>query len=82
MAQLTQEHFDQTLKGLATKKDLESLATKADLERSATKQDLTDLEERLNLKLDAIHQMLDVRYRVEKLEETVAELKLQLRHQH
>lgn len=73
MAQLTQEHFDQVIKGLATKEDLKGFTTK---------QDLNDLEERMNEKLDAIHQMLDVRNRVEKLERDFDAFKLQLRHQH
>lgn len=73
MAQLTQEHFDTVLSKLATKEDLRHLATKADV---------SELEERLNLKLNTIHELLDVRNRVDKLERDFDALKLQLRHQH
>lgn len=41
--ELTQEYFDQQLKNLATKKDLEQFATKTDLEQLASKTDLEDL---------------------------------------
>jgi hypothetical protein len=36
--ELTQEHFDEIIKGLATKKDLEGLATKEDLKQLVTRE--------------------------------------------
>jgi hypothetical protein len=41
--ELTKELFQETVKGLATKKDLETLATKDELKNLATKDQLKDL---------------------------------------
>jgi hypothetical protein len=40
--ELTQEHFDQTIKGLAAKEDLKDFATKTDLQSFITKEDAKD----------------------------------------
>jgi hypothetical protein len=67
MSELTKEHFDQLLKGLATKADLKGLATKeelkglatkADLKGVATKDDLVATERRLVKRIDEAQEEL------------------------
>jgi septation ring formation regulator EzrA len=48
--ELTKEHFDQVLKGLATKAELKGLATKQDLKKLATKDELKGLATKQDLK--------------------------------
>ena len=96
MTQLTKEHFDQQLKKLVSKGELDEklkrLATKDDLKNLATKTDLDNLEahvdaealairkqlkegfQTVDLKLEAIYEMLDVRQRMEKHEQWLQQL--------
>ena len=85
---LSKRHFDAQIKKLATKEELKTLATKPQLDRVelsfscklSDHKEYTDirlkaLEERLNVKLDAIIELLDVRKDVERLKDEVRELK-------
>ncbi len=88
MTQPTQEHFDkqlkklvskdeldEKLKRLATKTDLENLEAHIDAETLAIKKQMKEGFHSVDLKLDAIYEMLDVRKRVEHLEREVNRLK-------
>ncbi len=79
MTQLTQEHFDkqlkklvskdeldEKLKRLATKTDLDNLEAHIDAEALAIRKQLKEGFRSVDLKLDAIFEMLDVRQRMEK----------------
>ena len=79
MTQLTQEHFDKQLKKLvskdelddklkrlATKTDLDNLEAHIDAEAFAIRKQLKEGFRSVDLKLDAIFEMLDVRQRMEK----------------
>lgn len=50
MSELTREHFEEVVKGLATKADLGGLATKEELNGLATKQGLKSLATKEDLK--------------------------------
>lgn len=79
---LTKEHFDQALKNLPTKADLDRKLvdsvkhvmghTNTQISRIESK--LDEMDEGINIKLDAIHPMLDIRDRVTRLEEQVKQL--------
>jgi hypothetical protein len=58
--ELTQEHFDQIVQGLATKNNLDGLATKADLLELATQQDLNSLKRDVT-EIKAMVQRIDKR---------------------
>jgi len=71
------------LEGLATKDDLKTLVTKAELQDLRThidassigvKNDISGLRAEMNLRFDAMLELLDMRKRVETLERQVAEL--------
>ena len=83
MSQLTKEYFDQQLGKLATKEDLKPLVTKAELENlkahidtevHALREEMKQGFKSVDLKLEAIHELLDVRQRVETLERQVQDL--------
>jgi hypothetical protein len=84
--ELTQEYFDQQLKNLATKQDLERFSTKDDLQgleqrmdkKFATKQDIRDaIEELARITSEGfadLQQRLDVTERVKKIEQKFIKL--------
>ena len=74
MAQLTQKHFDEQLKRLASKADLENLEAHIDSETFAIKKQLKEGFDSVDLKLEAIYKMLDVRQRMEKHERWLDQL--------
>ena len=69
------EYFDEKFKNLATKHDLENLEAHIDSEALVIRQDLKQGFQSVDIKLDAIYKMLDVRKRVEQLEREVNRLK-------
>jgi hypothetical protein len=86
---LTKEHFDKALKGLATKKDLEKFVTKADLDSRLEKQTQTlmaytddrveGLARMIQAGFEDIQQRLDVTDRVKQLEKDMKKIKDALR---
>lgn len=85
---LTQEHFDQVVQGLATKKDLEGLATKDNLLELATQQDFNSLKRDVT-EIKAMVQRIDKRDLEDSdafakdlldLKKRVATLERQLKH--
>jgi len=78
MTQLTQEHFDEVMKGLATKGDLtvlrDDLTAHIDATIIGVRNDISGLRAEMNVRLDAMLELLDMRNRVETLERQVAEL--------
>ena len=82
MTQLTKEHFDEQLKKLVTKDELSARLTDQTRQlKDYTDTQLTKLREEMkegfqnvDLQLAAIHEMLDVRKRVEVLENKVQHL--------
>ena len=82
MSSLSKEHFDKQLHKLATKSQLKGLDSSvrrqftdhANQLKDYTNSQLKQLEERLNVKLDAIIELLDVQERVVALERQVSEL--------
>ena len=76
MSQLTKEHFDQQLGKLVTKNHLDArLSDQTRQLKAHTDTQVTDLRkqikqgfESVDLKLEAIYEMLDVRQRLEKHE--------------
>ncbi len=75
MTQLTKEHFEQQLGKLATKTDLDNLEAHIDSEALVIRQELKQGFQSVDIKLEAIYKMLDVRKRVEYLEREVERLK-------
>jgi hypothetical protein len=81
---LTKEHFDKALKGLASKKDLEKFATKADLDARMEKQTaalmaytddrLESLAGMIQAGFEDLQQRLDVNDRIEKLEKDMKKI--------
>ena len=61
--ELTKEHFDRIVKGLATKEDLKPLATKEDV-----REGVEELARMVSGGFDDIRERLDVRDRVTKVE--------------
>ena len=89
MIQLTKEYFDQQLGKIATKKDLErvevsfdrkladqsrQLKAHTDTQVETLRQEMMQSFAEVEHKLDAIHELLDVRHRVETLERQVQDL--------
>ena len=82
--QLTQQHFDQTMKGLATKDDIKGLVTKEDakgLEKRVIAR-IDEAQEELALitksGFDDVFDRLDVRERMQKLEKQMTEIRMAL----
>src|SRR5712692_813622 len=79
---LTKEHFDQAIKTLATKEDLKRQIadgvkhvmghTNTQTEKLTGK--LDQMDESINIKLDAIYKMLDVRKEMEKHREWIKKI--------
>jgi hypothetical protein len=66
------------LDGMARKADFDGMATKADLSELATRQDVRDLRAEMNLKFDAVLELLDVRDRVDELQRQMREVRSEL----
>ena len=86
--ELTKEHFDQTIKGLATKNELKNLATKDDLQKAVSSSEkkiiarIDEAQEELaqitSGGFDDVLDRLDVRERMQKLEKEMAKIKVAL----
>lgn len=82
---LTKEHFDKALKGLATKADLKHFATKDDLNdrfehqtrllMAYSDQQIEKLAAMVAEGFEELRTLLDVRERVEKLEKEIRKIK-------
>ncbi len=72
---VSKDDLDEKLKRLATKTDLENLEAHIDAETLVIKRELKQGFQSVDIKLDAIYEMLDVRKRVQHLEREVERLK-------
>ena len=72
---IKKEYFDAHFKNLATKGDLQNLEAHIDSENLVIKRELKQGFQSVDIKLEAIYKMLDVRKRVEHLEREVERLK-------
>ncbi len=71
---VSKDDLDEKLKRLATKTDLENLEVHIDAETLAIKKQMKEGFHSVDLKLDAIFEMLDVRQRIEKYDKWFQQL--------
>jgi hypothetical protein len=76
--ELTKEHFDQIVKGLATKEDLKPLATKKDLEEQTealARMVADNIATPFTKRFDRLEELLEVKDDVQVLKHQMAEIR-------
>jgi hypothetical protein len=68
MSELTKEHFEQVISGLASKADLQGLATKQDLRPLATADQVQELARMVAGGFEDVQRRLDVTAKIELFE--------------